>query len=345
MTAPKVSVIIPVYNAQDYLRECLDSVVNQTVRDMEIICVNDGSTDGSGTILEEYATRDSRFIVVSQENAGLSATRNRGLELARGEFVSFLDSDDFFERDMLEKTLWILENPEIDVVLFFFQKFGKDYRTPKKKCLPCVKPIYEEMWEKLNVIASMFGVVWNQVYRREFLEKYQIRFLEGCLYEDTHFSAKCAYYSRKLAVLPEVLCHYRIGSGFSTGTKRCVSLRRLPETYRRLLDDFQKCVFPEELIEYFRGRYYNSLRRVYRKAFSSEERPKFREELLAELTEFDWKQIGGENRFLPVKTRCFFFWLKGKPTRAVGELLKSLWRKSWTLEMMVQREKFRKREM
>ena len=98
---PKVSVIIPVYNVEKYLRECLDSVVNQTLREIEIICVDDGSTDSSLDILKEYASKDNRITVIGQQNLHAGVARNAGLAVARGEYLSFLDSDDFFELNML----------------------------------------------------------------------------------------------------------------------------------------------------------------------------------------------------------------------------------------------------
>lgn len=336
MNTPKVSVIVPVYNVQNYLRECLDSVANQTIRDIEIICVNDGSRDGSGAILDEYAAKDSRFVVVHQENAGQSVARNRGLDLARGEFVSFLDSDDYFEYDMLEKALPILENPEIDIVMFFFQTFGENPWKLKKGILSDYKPIYSGMWEKIDVITSMYYVVWNQVYRREFLEKYKIRFLVGCLFEDNHFSVKSNYYCRNLAILPEILYHYRIGSGYTTDSRRNASLRRYPEMYPLLIDDFRQCGIDAEIIEYFLSCYYKSLRQLYRKLILPEEKPEYQKKILAELTPFDWEQIGGKNRFLPARVRYFFFKLQGKTIQAYWQLVKSLWKRNWTLYKIVQ---------
>ena len=103
---PKVSVIIPVYNVEKYLRECLDSVVNQTIKDIEIICVNDGSTDGSLDILNEYCSNDDRFVIINQENQGLSVARNNGLNSASGDYIAFIDSDDYLlNNDYLEKFL------------------------------------------------------------------------------------------------------------------------------------------------------------------------------------------------------------------------------------------------
>lgn len=342
MSTPKVSVIIPVYNVQDYLRECLDSVVNQTVREIEIICVNDGSTDNSGAILEEYAARDCRFVVVHQENAGQSVARNRGLDLARGEFISFLDSDDFWERNMLEKTLQVMENPEIDIVMFFFQTFGENPWEPERGVLAHHKPIYSEMWEKINAIISMYYVVWNQLYRRDFLMKYGIRFLEGCLYEDNHFSIKSVYYCRNIAILPERLYHYRIGSGCTTGPKQQESILRLPEMYRRLLEDFRQCSIRDDVTEYFESLYYHHLRRFYLRSLTHEERPKYRKLHFSQITSFDLEQIRKKNRFLPAKVRFFFLWYARKPIEAYWQFVRALWRKPLKINKLLRLEEMRK---
>ena len=115
---PLVSVIIPVYNVEEYLRQCLDSVREQTLSDIEIICVNDSSTDGSLSILEEYAKKDPRIQVVTQPNGGAGAARNKGLSMAAGKYLSFLDSDDFFEPDMLELAYKKAEEDKADFVVF-----------------------------------------------------------------------------------------------------------------------------------------------------------------------------------------------------------------------------------
>ena len=99
----KVSVVIPVYNVEDYLRDCLDSIVNQTLKDIEIICINDGSTDNSLEILEHYKSKDERIKVISQENGGISAARNKGIDLASGDYISFIDSDDYIDNNFYEK--------------------------------------------------------------------------------------------------------------------------------------------------------------------------------------------------------------------------------------------------
>ena len=111
----KVSVIIPVYNVEPYLKQCMDSVVGQTLKDIEIICVDDGSTDNSLDILREYAAEDSRIQIIEQKNAGAGAARNNGMRYATGKYLSFLDSDDFFEPRMLEKAYDLAEKDQADL--------------------------------------------------------------------------------------------------------------------------------------------------------------------------------------------------------------------------------------
>ena len=118
MQNPKVSVIIPVYNSSEYIRHCLDSLLSQTLEDIEILCVDDGSTDDSLSILEEYSRKDERVRVLTQENAGAGAARNHGLREARGKYLSFLDSDDYFEPDMLEKARKYIIHYKADFVVF-----------------------------------------------------------------------------------------------------------------------------------------------------------------------------------------------------------------------------------
>ena len=114
----KVSVIIPVYNVEPYLKQCMDSVVGQTLKDIEIICVDDGSTDGSLDILREYAAEDNRIQIIEQKNAGAGAARNNGMRHATGKYLSFLDSDDFFEPRMLEKAYDLAEKDQADFVAY-----------------------------------------------------------------------------------------------------------------------------------------------------------------------------------------------------------------------------------
>ena len=135
----KVSVIIPVYNVEPYLKQCMDSVVGQTLKDIEIICVDDGSTDGSLDILKEYATEDSRIQIIEQKNAGAGAARNNGMRHATGKYLSFLDSDDFFEPRMLEKAYDLAEKDQADFVAYK----SDQYHTEKKQFVSADWVIHE----------------------------------------------------------------------------------------------------------------------------------------------------------------------------------------------------------
>jgi len=117
----KVSVIVPVYNCENYLSEMLDSILNQSMKEIEVICVDDGSTDGSAQILKEYADKDARVTVLTQENAGAGIARNAGIKIAQGKYLSILDSDDWFEPDMLEKAYQKCEQDRADLCVPFRQ--------------------------------------------------------------------------------------------------------------------------------------------------------------------------------------------------------------------------------
>ena len=125
MNEIKVSVIIPVYNTENYLRECLDSVLAQTLREIEVICVDDGSTDNSLNILKEYQNKDTRIVVLTQENRSAGAARNYGLSIAKGKYLSFLDSDDFFDKELLRKAYKNAEKNNADIVVYKFKRYNE----------------------------------------------------------------------------------------------------------------------------------------------------------------------------------------------------------------------------
>lgn len=129
----KVSIIMPIYNAEKYLRECMDSVINQTMKDIEIICVNDGSKDSSMDILRYYESLDSRITIINKENEGAGQARNDGMRMATGDYLLFLDADDFFELDMVEKAYNSIEDNEADVCIFNGDKYNTESGKFEKK--------------------------------------------------------------------------------------------------------------------------------------------------------------------------------------------------------------------
>ena len=124
---PEISVIIPIYNGEKYLKECLDSVINQTFKDIEIICVNDGSTDDTSKILNFYSKKDNRIIIINQPNSGAGAARNNALKIATGKYLSILDADDIFETNMLEIAYHKAEKFKADITVYSCDVFSKGY--------------------------------------------------------------------------------------------------------------------------------------------------------------------------------------------------------------------------
>ena len=213
----KISVVFPVYNVQKYLRQSLDSLINQTFSDFEIICVNDGSTDSSLEILESYARLDSRIKIITQENRGLSGARNTGIKIATGEYILFVDSDDWLELDALEKLAVHVDKFKSDITMFKLKYFNED--TSKFSSGPFTtlevidSSLHNRNFNYLDVIDVLFKVshtAANKLYKASFLEKFDVKFLDGYYYEDLEFFYRVFLKSQKASLLDEFIYFYRI---------------------------------------------------------------------------------------------------------------------------------------
>jgi glycosyltransferase involved in cell wall biosynthesis len=185
---PKVSIIIPVFNSERYLPQCIESVLGQTFEDIEIICVDDGSTDNSFNILNKYAIKEKRIKLLTQKNAGQGAARNTALKQAQGEYIYFLDSDDYIDSTLIEECIKTIEDTHADLVCFNTEVFGDDtsrlYARAKK---------YSQL--KFSGLLRMEGAVreglnvylWNKFFKRYIIEEYEILFPEDLMYEDITF--------------------------------------------------------------------------------------------------------------------------------------------------------------
>ena len=199
MSSPKISVIVPVYNVEKYLSECLDSIVNQTLKNIEIICLNDGSTDNSLSILQKYASKDKRIKIIDKENEGLGYTRKVGLDIAKGKYVLFCDSDDYYaELTAFEELYNYIEKMKVDVVIFESIRFDKNkgfcieerdlFNAPQKKIFS-----YLDM----NNILFFRAYAWRKIYSKEFLDSYDDWFfLKHIIYEDIPFHFQITIRSR-----------------------------------------------------------------------------------------------------------------------------------------------------
>jgi len=210
MNQPKVSVIIPVYNTEKYLRECLDSVVNQTLRDIEIICVDDGSTDRSPEILEEYQKIDSRVAVITQPNSGPSTARNKGLACAHGKYIDFLDSDDLLELNALEKAFQVAADNELDAIVYGLEPFFESEQLaqilPERYKHPsgATGIMSGVQYVKVsNDQGTYVSTVWIALWRRAFLEEHGIIFKEGIVQEDNLFSFQAYMAAGRVMRIPD----------------------------------------------------------------------------------------------------------------------------------------------
>ena len=224
MNNVKVSIIIPVYNHGELLNNCLDSASNQTLNDIEIICIDDESTDGSMDILNQYAKIDSRFKVFSQSNSGAGMARNKGLEYANGEYIVFLDSDDYIESDMCECLYNHAKSLDSDVVLFnnrwylednttrdfiHFDSFAEDYK----------KFIFDYHFIHNKVLSGFFGVIWTKFYKKSFLKNNCISFPSHKLYNDLEFHIKSVLLADRISYFPKIFYHYNKSGHPSLQTK------------------------------------------------------------------------------------------------------------------------------
>lgn len=204
----KLSIIIPCYNGEKYLKECLDSVINQTFRDTEIICVNDGSTDGSLAILEEYAKLDDRIKIVNKENGGLAAARNAGMNAATGEYFAFVDCDDILELNAYESAMKHIE--KADIVCFGIKLFGEGNLAQRNRDNNYYKVRYKGKKALTPKIILKTDVsACNKIFKKSIIDENQIKFPDGLNYEDAEFYCKYISCSKTAYYLNERFYNYR----------------------------------------------------------------------------------------------------------------------------------------
>lgn len=213
----KVSVVMPIYNADDYLKPAIDGVLGQTLTDIELICVDDGSTDRSLSIIKEYQSTDERVRILTENNAGPSTARNKGLVRARGKYVIFLDADDFYDYTLLEKMYNQAEEQRLDITVCKFDI----YNNRKSKFEDNIRSDHGEIFTESEVVSKndypdvilscTTGYVWNKLFRREFLVEKELTFdPELRVFEDTHFVVTALSLADRVGKCQERLIHHRV---------------------------------------------------------------------------------------------------------------------------------------
>lgn len=221
-----ISVIVPVYNVKDYLAECLDSILNQSYRELEIILVDDGSTDGSEAMCDAYADKDKRITVIHQENKSLSVARNVGMSVAKGEYIAFVDSDDALELDMYEKLHAAMTASHADIAICGFHQFSEDridyYQTSNALNRKIDRKLLESVcfFQYISIFRFM---VWNKLYRADALKG--IEFIPRQIHQDIHFQNLVMRGNKKICYLNEGLYKYRVNRQGATNTKKFTTAR------------------------------------------------------------------------------------------------------------------------
>ena len=219
----KLSVIIPVYNVENYLEACLDSVHNQTLTDIEIICVNDGSTDNSLNILNEYSKKDSRIRIITKENGGQATARNLGIKMAKGEYIAFVDSDDFIEPDMLEKLYTKAKDNNLDLAMCKIATYDNHTKEIKDNVWYYMLGVFRDFKKDIfthkdtkEFTCNIAVTPYNKIYKSSLLKDNNILFPEGLIFEDEKFFYDVYLRARKVSIIDEFLYYYRVNRKGST---------------------------------------------------------------------------------------------------------------------------------
>ena len=251
-----VSIIIPIYNVEKYLEKCIKSIINQTYRNLEIILINDGSTDESANICEKYKNQDNRIVFINKKNGGAASAKNEGLKVAKGDYITFVDSDDFIELDMIEYMVNTIKKYNSDIVQCNFtnlykntEKFKQDKIIEQKITSKDFLELFLTKWD-----SSLF---WNKLFKREVIEN--IFFKEGRCIDDEFFTYKCVINSKNIVTSNKIVYNYRMrksGVMKSESSQKQILKDRIDYLYERYelvtqiyedLDD----IFLENLLTYY----------------------------------------------------------------------------------------------
>lgn len=284
---PKVSVIIPVYNTRKYLKKCLDSVMNQTLKEIEIICINDGSTDNSLEILNEYAQRDKRFIIINKANGGAGSARNAGIDVARGEYIGFVDSDDWIEPDMFEVLYNKAKEFNCDVSFCNIRLYDESKKKYIESDFYSHKIFLDYANKRLTLedfkdkVFDLSLAAWHRVYRTSYIKENKIKFKEVKI-EDYIFFFDIFLTAKTFCFTPEYLFNYRIerknsimknkDNGYLTlinGSKYAQKLLEEKGLYEKLAKNFWRTQMQKLFwgLETIKGKYKDTYYKILREFF------------------------------------------------------------------------------
>ena len=269
MSSAKISIVIPAFNSENYIEKCMDSLLNQTIKDIEIIIVNDASEDNTKKIIENYASKDTRIKIINLDtNSGQGVARNKGLEIAQGEYIGFVDSDDYVDLDYFENLYNTAKkyNSEIAVASVLKHKSSyKKYNVKYKKCI-CTSDIHKKM-KLCGDTKKNFFYAWNKIYKTSVIKENDIKFSEGQIYEDVIFAIKALYYSNAVVSVPNTEYHYicrkdsTINSQFDDKNKKDYDYVCAYEQLQKFARE-KEITLPERL-NYYSSRWFNPFVKTY----------------------------------------------------------------------------------
>ncbi|MBR3134492.1 MAG: SP_1767 family glycosyltransferase [Clostridia bacterium] len=315
----KVSIIVPVYNVERYLVDSIESAVNQTYKNIEIILIDDGSKDSSGIICDDYAKKDNRIKVIHQENAGLSGARNTGLSEATGDYIMFLDSDDTFELDACEKLVEYIDETNADYVIGNYANMSEDGKVWDKPIFD--KSKYHKFKLSITDYDQSFYImnsgVWNKIFRKSFLDELGILFEDRLPAEDAIFTTYCFIKSKNVYYLPEIVYDYRLRDADSISTSCSIEyFMGINKAYRIIYNNFKN----NNHLDYYRYFYAKSVNYMLFRFIDSEKLVD--EERIKVLDAMKWFYTLGSSLRIPTVIKSVKYILESIENRDYEQTLK-----------------------
>lgn len=321
MNDPLLSIIVPVYKTEAYLEKCIDSILSQSYTNLEVILVDDGSPDNCGNICEEYAAKDTRVKVIHKENNGQGAERNRGLDVANGDWFTFVDSDDWIDSDMYEKLMSLARTKEADIVEGGY-RFYRPWKTEDKyldgsddgtiKEYTNIEAL-RELYFGPQMFGGLASMVCTKIYRSSLLKR--IRFYEGCIaYEDIVYAPMAYFAAKKIVKLNKSFYNYNIHLGANSTSGMCVNMKKTSSQVYMFeqLKSFFNENYVQGITEYINNRNIDIKESAYYDFYIIEKRDKIsckneRQSILSDLKKIR-AELQSRNEYRPgIKTKLFFF--------------------------------------
>jgi glycosyltransferase involved in cell wall biosynthesis len=262
----KLSIIVPVFNAEKHLRQCLDSIINQTLKEIEVIIINDGSTDNSKQIILDYASKDDRILFIDSTNEGVSAARNKGMEKATGKYVGFVDADDYLDMTMYQRLFDISEEKDASIAICNAMVITDEMESKKRLALKneCVM-----VCDKAALVLDFLGFKydnanWNKIYALQIIKKHHLKFHEKLsIWEDLLFNLEFIAYANKMITLDESLYYYRIHDASVMGDSKLFVSNQYNLLYRAYVSFCNKNSFNKEKEAFMQDRAQTCISNVF----------------------------------------------------------------------------------